>query len=182
MTYEEYKSNNTKKNKSSILNKLLNKLFTVIIFTISVIIISNYSETFRNFLIDDVLNKSMDFSKVNNIISKFTSIFEHNNTEMVIKEENKQEKYKDGIKYYVSNNSSVKLNSSGIVTYIGNKDDYNNTVIVEQSNGYYAWYGNIKESVKLYDYIESGNIIGTTNGDFYYYVLYKDDKPITNES
>ena len=35
------------------------------------------------------------------------------------------------------------------MTYIGNKDGYNNTVIIQQSNGYYAWYGNIKEEVKL---------------------------------
>ena len=50
------------------------------------------------------------------------------------------------------------------------------------TNGYYAWYGNIKESVKLYDYIEKGEYLGNSMSDFYYYVLYKDDKPIKYEN
>ena len=184
MTYEEYKTNNTNKKKNNKwIKKLLNKLFTIVIFTMSLIIISNYSSSFRNFLIEDVLTKSMDFSKINNLISNFTEIFNHEETtEMVIKEEKKSsEKYLDGIKYFVPENEPVILNKSGIVTFIGDKEGYNHTVIVQQSDGYYAWYGNIKETVKLYDYIESGNIIGRASGE-YYYVLYKDDKPITNES
>ena len=64
------------------------------------------------------------------------------------------------------------------VTYIGEKEGYNNTVIIQQSNGYYAWYGNIKENVKLYDYVESGTQIGTASNE-YYYVLLKDDKPLS---
>ena len=65
MTYEEYKNkNNTKK--SSVFKIILSKFYTVIIFTMIVIIISNSNSTFRNFLINDVLNNTMDFSKINN--------------------------------------------------------------------------------------------------------------------
>ena len=71
---------------------------------------------------------------------------------------------------------------SGIVTFIGEKEGYNNTIIIQQSNGYYAWYGNVQEKVKLYDYVEQGEILGTSKDNFYYYVLYKDDKPITHEN
>ena len=77
-------------------------------------------------------------------------------------------------------NEKILLKNSGIVTFIGNKDGYNNTIIVQQSNGYYAWYGNIKESIKLYDYVEKGSEIGSASGE-YYYVLLKDDKPIKDE-
>lgn len=181
MTYEEYKeSKNPKKN--NIISSILSKLFTVIIFTMIVIILCNCNKTFKNFIINDVLNNSMNFSYTNKIIDKFTDIFKNNKTQVVFKEENKSEIYKDGIKYYSSNNSDVLLKDSGIVTYIGNKEGYGNTIIIQQSNGYYAWYGNVKESIKLYDYIESGEKIGTTVENYYYYVLYKDDKPITNES
>ena len=179
MTYEEYKSNKDKKNKSnSILKKLLGKLFTIVIFTMLIIILSNYSEKFRNFLINDVLNSTMDFSKVNNIIDKTTSVFKSKEVQSVSKVDIKNaEKYKDGVKYIIKDNENIYLKDSGIVTFIGYKEGYGNTIIVQQSNGYYAWYGNIKESVKLYDYVESGDVIGVGSKE-YYYVLLKDDKII----
>lgn len=184
MTYEEYKNGKVSNNKNNnFIKRIISKLLTITIFTMIIITISNYSESFKNFIIDDVLNKTMDFSKINNITSKLTSIFDREITSPVIKNEDiKSEKYLDGIKYFVNNNSEIILNDSGIVTYIGEKEGYNNTVIIQQSNGYYAWYGNIKESIKLYDYIESGTVIGKALNNEYYYVLYKDDKPITNES
>lgn len=183
MTYEEYKNNkNQNKKNNSWLKNILGKFFTVVIFTMIVLIISNFSPKFREFLIDDVLNKTMDFSRVNNLIDSFTSVFKEEDIKPVIKVENeKEEDYKDGKKIYMTSSDEVLLKDSGIVTFIGHKDGYENTIIIQQSNGYYAWYGNIKENVKLYDYIESGNVIGTSN-NFYYYVLYKDDKPITNEN
>lgn len=171
MTYEEYKSSNKKK-KNNYIKVFMSKLFTIVIFSMLVIICSNYFPSFKNFLIDDVLNKTMDFSKVNSIMDKFKP----NKEVSVFKEED--ERYKDG---YKIKGNEVKLKSSGIVVFIGEKDDYGNTIVVQQSDGYYAWYGNIKEEVKLYDYIESGSLVGTSE-DFYYYVLYKDDKPVLNEN
>ena len=177
MTYEEYK-NKRSSNGKNILKKLLNKLFTVIIFTMLIIIISNYYPKFRTFLTDKVLNSTFDFSIVNKFINKTTSIFKTEEVKPVTKIiDEKSEKYLDGIKYNIGENEDVILKDSGIVTFIGKKDGYNNTIIVQQSNGYYAWYGNVKESIKLYDYVESGSKIGSASKE-YYYVLLKDDKPI----
>ena len=76
MTYEEYKNNkNQNKKNNSWLKNILGKFFTVVIFTMIVLIISNFSPKFREFLIDDVLNKTMDFSRVNNLVDSFTSVF-----------------------------------------------------------------------------------------------------------
>ena len=187
MTYEEYKNGN-KKSKSfkRFIKKLLGKLFTTLIFTMIIISISNYSPKFRNFLINDVLNNSMNFSKINNILDKTTNIFKTEKIEKVNKLEDNvisSEKYKDGIKYFIGDNENIYVKDSGIVTYIGKKDGYNNTIVIQQSNGYYAWYGNVKEKIKLYDYVESGSVLGIAS-DEYYYVLLKDDKPIdiNNES
>lgn len=185
MTYEEYKStknNSTKKRKSSsFLKNILGKFFTIVIFVMLVVIVSNYSESFRNFIINDVLNNTMDFSKINNLVDSMTSIFKTNVEDSTLNvasiKDSKPEKYKDGVKYRVKENENVIVKDSGIVTFIGKKDGYNNTIIVQQSNGYYAWYGNVKESVKLYDYVESGSILGTASLE-YYYVLLKDDKPV----
>lgn len=179
MTYEEYKNKKDSK-ANNIFKKILSKLFTIVIFTMIVITLSNTSPKFKSFIVDKVLNSTIDFSFVNKLSNKVTNVFKTpNNTLPVAKEENnRKERYKDGIKYIVNKGASVNIKDSGIVTYIGNKDGYNNTVIIQQSNGYYAWYGNIKEEVKLYDYIESGNKIGETLTNEYYYVLLKDNKPV----
>lgn len=174
MTYEDYKNNNRKR--SNIIIKLFNKLFTVIIFTMLIVIISNYSPKFRNFIINDVLNNTINFSKVNRFINKYTNVFKISDTKPVVSvPTNNSEKYLDGLKYKIGTNEEVYVKDSGIVTFIGNKEGYNNTIIVQQSNGYYAWYGNIKEKVKLYDYLESGTVLGIASNE-YYYVLIKDDK------
>ena len=179
MTYEEYKNKKDSK-ANNIFKKILSKLFTIVIFTMIVITLSNMSPKFKSFIVDKVLNSTIDFSFVNKLSNKVTNVFKtSNNTLPVVKEENnRKERYKDGIKYIVNKGASVNIKDSGIVTYIGNKDGYNNTVIIQQSNGYYAWYGNIKEEVKLYDYIESGSKIGETLTNEYYYVLLKDNKPV----
>ena len=177
MTYEDYSKKTS--NKKNYLKVLLNKLFTVIIFTMLVITISNYSPKFKSFLVDKVLNDSMDFSFFNNIVNKITTVFKSEEIIPVSSNINdtKYEKYLSGVKYIINDNEEVTIKDSGIVTFIGEKDGYNNTIIIQQSNGYYAWYGNIKESVKLYDYIEKGSVIGSASKE-YYYVLLKDDKPI----
>lgn len=179
MTYEEYKNKKDSKT-NNIFKKILSKLFTIVIFTMIVITLSNMSPKFKSFIVDKVLNSTIDFSFVNKLSNKVTNVFKtSNNTLPVVKEENnRKERYKDGIKYIVNKGASVNIKDSGIVTYIGNKDGYNNTVIIQQSNGYYAWYGNIKEEVKLYDYIESGSKIGETLTNEYYYILLKDNKPV----
>lgn len=179
MTYEEYKNKKDSK-ANNIFKKILSKLFTIVIFTMIVITLSNMSPKFKSFIVDKVLNSTIDFSFVNKLSNKVTNVFKtSNNTLPVVKEENnRKERYKDGIKYIVNKGTSVNIKDSGIVTYIGNKDGYNNTVIIQQSNGYYAWYGNIKEEVKLYDYIESGSKIGETLTNEYYYILLKDNKPV----
>lgn len=179
MTYEEYKNKKDSK-ANNIFKKILSKLFTIVIFTMIVITLSNTSPKFKSFIVDKVLNSTIDFSFANKLSNKVTNVFKtSNNTLPVVKEENnRKERYKDGIKYIVNKGASVNIKDSGIVTYIGNKDGYNNTVIIQQSNGYYAWYGNIKEEVKLYDYIESGSKIGSSLTNEYYYVLLKDNKPV----
>lgn len=179
MTYEEYKNKKDSK-ANNIFKKILSKLFTIVIFTMIVITLSNTSPKFKSFIVDKVLNSTIDFSFVNKFSNKVTNVFKtSNNTLPVVKEENnRKERYKDGIKYIVNKGASVNIKDSGIVTYIGNKDGYNNTIIIQQSNGYYAWYGNIKEEVKLYDYVESGSKIGSSLTNEYYYVLLKDNKPV----
>ena len=180
MTYEEYKNNKNHKdpNENNFFKNLLSKFLTIVVFTLLVVIISNNNPSFKSFIVDKVLNSTFDFSKINKLISNVTDIFDtKDNTLNVSKVYKDSEKYKDGLKYILNGEENVYLSDSGIITFIGEKEGYNNTIIVQQSNGYYAWYGNVNPKVKLYDYVEKGTVIGTAT-DEYYYVLLKDDKPV----
>ncbi len=184
MTYDEYKNSKDNKTKKNYLKSFLSKLFTIIIFTMIIVITSNLSSDFRNFIIDNVLNSTFDFSKFNKLVNNTTDIFKSDNKTAPVSSEvdlKNTEEYLDGVKYHIGDNEKVLVKDSGIVTFIGKKEGYKNTIIVQQSNGYYAWYGNVKESIKLYDYVEAGSEIGTASNE-YYYVLLKDDKPIKNEN
>ena len=65
-----------------------------------------------------------------------------------------------------------------MVIFVGEKENYGNTVIIEQVNGVEVWYSNIKSSVKIYDYIEKGSLIGEADGTLY--LVFKKDGNILN--
>ena len=66
---------------------------------------------------------------------------------------------------------------SGIVVFIGEKEDYGNTVIIQGMDGIDYWYGNITNlGVKLYDYVETKNIIGQAKDNKLYVLFMKDNK------
>jgi len=85
--------------------------------------------------------------------------------------------YKDGVKLSVSNNYLVPILNSGIVVFIGEKENYGSTIIIQQVDGIDVWYSNISSNnIKLYDYVEKGNLLGEANGDFIYLSFQKDGK------
>ena len=174
MTIEEYK--NKKKGQTVSSNKYLNGLVkrTMIcfVFVLLVLAISLTSETGRNYIKKYLLETNFEFSKINSIYNKYIGKLNNENIETVnsnqLLEYTKEEEYKDGVKLTVSENYNVNLLESGIVVYIGEKEGYGNTIIVQQSNGIDAWYGNIENvGVKIYDYIEKGSIIGNASNTLY---------------
>lgn len=76
--------------------------------------------------------------------------------------------YKKGVKLNVDDNYLVPIIESGIVVFIGNKDDYGKTVIIEQVDGVNVWYGNIDNiNVSLYDYVSKGEFLAEASKSFY---------------
>ena len=68
-----------------------------------------------------------------------------------------------------------------MVVFIGNKEGYGNTVIIEDLDGVYNWYGNIDNtSLKLYDYVDKGTLVGEVNNTLYL-VFSKGDKYLNYE-
>ena len=69
-----------------------------------------------------------------------------------------------------------------MVTFVGEKENYGNTIIIEQVDGVSLWYSNIdKENVKLYDYVEKGSLLGEVKGNTLYLVYKKDDNVLNYE-
>ena len=88
--------------------------------------------------------------------------------------------YKDGAK--VNDVNVIYPFKSGIVVFIGEKEEYGNTVIIQGMDGVDYWYGNITNlNVKLYDYIESDNIIGEAKDNTLYLLFMKDNKILDYE-
>ena len=106
-----------------------------------------------------------------------------NDTYPVFKEKleyNDISKYLNGVKLEVGDNYLVPVINSGLVLYIGQKDGYNNTVIIEGENGVDIWYGNMSNvSLKLYDYVEAGSLLGEVNNNTLY-LVYSEDNDFLN--
>ena len=85
MTYEEYKNNKKETSSRSIFKSFMSKLFTIVIFTMLVIIISNYSPKFRDFITNKVLNSTIDFSFINKFMNRTTDVFKKEETKKLFK-------------------------------------------------------------------------------------------------
>jgi len=141
-------------------------------------------------LIDEYIFKdSIEFTKINNWyqenIGKIIPEL-NDNTSLVFSSEdlkkNKYSSYLDGIKFDIEKNSPVSLLSGGVVVFIGEKEDYGNTLILQGNDGIDYWYGGITNlNVNLYDYLEKDTLIGETKDNCLYLVLQKDGKYISYE-
>lgn len=165
--------------------KKLNKILIVVIITLSTLIGIKKSRNFNNFFYKNIYESSIPFIKINNWYEKiFGTIPFKNipNTEMVFNEKltyQSSEKYLDGVRLNVQNEYLVPSYGTGLVLFIGEKENYGNTVIVSLNNGIDIWYSNVNPSVKLYDYIKEGELIGTSLSN-YIYIVFKKDGAILN--
>ena len=170
----------TKKNYFNIINKFL---FFVLITIVTLILLkSNPSlkEKFYKYVYSDHIS----FAYLNNLYKKYFGEIipsKKEETKQVFDEKinySKSSKYKDGVKLEVGPNYLVPSLESGMVIYIGNKDDYGSTVVIEQTDGVEVWYSNVTTNLKMYDYIEKGTNIGEANNTLY--LVFKKDGDILN--
>lgn len=161
----------------------ISKILICIIVTLIVLIYSSINSDNKRKVNDIIVNNTFDFMDFKN---KYMKIFNYKEekTNLVIKnnfEYESKEKYHDGEKYIISPNQVINPITSGIVIYIGNKDNYNNTIIIQGSDGFDIWYGNIINSnLKMYDYINEKDIVGEGSNEIYL-IITKDGKYYTYE-
>ena len=166
----------------------VNQLCITIILTLLTLIVLKSNSGLKQEFYKQVYEKNFSFTQVNELYKKYfgNSIpFEDffMQTKPVFNEKltySEASIYMDGVKLTVDDKYLIPNQLSGLVVFIGEKEGYGNTVIIQQANGIDLWYGNVENvSVKLYDYVEQGNLIGTTK-DTNLYLVYKKDGEVLN--
>lgn len=166
--------------------KWINKILVVVLITLCTLIGVKKSKKFSSFFYDNVYETSMPFIKINNYYEKIfgSSLPFKNSDKMVFNEKlsyNSSEKYMDGVKLGVEYSYLVPSYGTGLVLFVGEKENYGNTVIVSNNSGIDVWYSNIEPCVKLYDYVKEGELIGSSLDDKIYMVFKKDGNILNYE-
>ena len=82
--------------------------------------------------------------------------------------------YKEGVKLTVDKEYLIPILESGVVIFIGDKEEYGKTIIIQQVNGIDVWYSNIDNiSVNLYDYVTKGEFLAQAKDTTLYLVFQK---------
>jgi hypothetical protein len=136
----------------------------------------NNKELYTKYVLED----NISFVRFRNYYEKYFMGVESNisNNDVLVNNVSDYE-YVDGMyKYY---KEDVNVISSGIVVYVGDKDNLGNTVIIQGVDGIDIWYSNLGEvSIGMYDYVSNGDKIGLSN-EYYLVSLYKDGNMISYE-
>ena len=165
-------------------SNVINRSLICIVIFMFLLIINKFDHNFISDIKRNIFNKSFNFIKVNsltrNILGKeFIYYQDENNSLQVINDDLYSEevhKYYDGEKFKVSDNLPIGTFESGVVIFIGDKDNYKNTVIVQGTDGFNIWYGNIKDvNVSLYDYVEKNSLLGNSDGEEVYILIEKNN-------
>lgn len=162
------------------------KLFLTVLITLVILINIKGDEEFKNRFYEVVYENNFNFAQVNSIYQNiFGSSFPFKDlidTKPVFMETlvyTSKEKYLDGVNLSVATDYLVPVIKSGLVVFIGEKEGYGEVVVIEQVNGVDCWYGNLDATnVKLYDYVDAGNILGSANKSLY--LVYKKDGKVVS--
>ncbi len=165
-------------------------LITLIIFLIGAILIKS-NANYKEYIYDNIYNKNISFTGIKKFYNKYLGGIIPidklvTNTEPVFSEKltyTEESKYFDGVKLKVTTNYLVPVLESGLVVYIGEKENYGDVVIIQGMDGVDIWYGNmLTTSVSLYDYIEEGSLLGETDNDYLYLVYTQNGKYLNYEA
>ena len=186
--YENIINRSKSKPKKNYLKNLLIRIMIVIILFLSLAIAYKSNNNFKGYIDKYLYSDSIPFTKIKKFYNKYLGgilpKIKEENTSLVFNEKinyMSSEEYYDGVVLKVDSSYLVPAIEEGMVVFIGYKEHYGNTVIIESLEGVHYWYGNMSNiSLKLYDYIEKGSFIGEAS-DNLYLVFSKDDKYLNYE-
>lgn len=181
---EYFKKKINKKNKEDdnkplhkfLFSLLVKSLLVVIIFLGSLIYIRQSSKNRNNFK-KVVYQNSISFARIYNAYEKylgdvipFKNLYKDNvkkvSDEKITYESIKKED--NGYVLNVSSNYTVPIINSGIIIEVKEDKKYGNLVKVQDKDGLNITYGYVTDlNVKLYDYVDKGEILGVSNEKLY---------------
>lgn len=163
------------------LSNLLSKFLLSIIFLMVSIILIKSNSNIKNFYQEDILTKQINFTKFNDFYTKyFGNILPDYTvpsvpTQMASNTEfdyTNGTPYLNGTKLETTENYPVPIITSGIIVFLGNKDDLGPTCIIQGVDGVDIWYSHIDiSSLNLYDYVTEGKILAPTESDYFYLTI-----------
>ena len=172
-----------KKNSKYVSNLFTRTLVAVIVVLISAIYVNASDKNLKSYK-ENLFEKSLSFNKVSSAYNKvFGNVMplelDKGTTKSVFNEGISYSditKYENGYKLTLTNNMVTSL-YDGIVVFIGEKEGYGNTIIVQGSNGVDIWYGNVTNvGVSLYDYIDKDTMLGESIDSNLYLVFNKENQ------
>lgn len=168
---------------------LIKSLIVILLFLLSMIFIRQNDKNKKIFK-EKVYNNSLSFAKIYNLYSKYLGDalpFKDTIKDDTKKVSNEKITYssikKEGDDYLlvVPSNYTLQSIKSGIVIEVKKDDKYKNIVKIQDKSGVNITYKNLNEvEVKLYDYVEKGEILGSTS-DKLYINFEKDGKYLSYE-
>lgn len=186
----KYLNKNNKNSRKNPMHGFFTKILICMVIVLSLLVFLKYDKNNKQVIYKYLYENNISFAGINawykkhfGDITPFQDLVK-DNTKLVFNDNlvyNDASIYKNGVKLNVEKNYLIPIIESGIVVFIGNKDDYGKTVIIEQIDGVSVWYGNVDNiNVSLYDYVSKGEFLAEAN-DSFYMVFQKDGKYIKYE-
>lgn len=160
----------------------INKVLITAIISLALLISFKLSPEFKSLFNQHVYTESFPFAKVKELYQKYfgsTLVDTSSKDDQAVFSEkltyDSQSVYHDGVALSVTSNYMIPNINSGIVVFIGEKENYGKTVIVQQLDGVDVWYGNVDTvNVKMYDYVEQGALLGEVVDNTLYVAFQKE--------
>ncbi len=163
--------------------KFIIRVMFVVLITLICLIGFKKDVGFKNLFYSKVFNSHFSFVSVNNYYKKIFgspipfSDFFLKREQSVFNEKlsySSSNSYYDGVELDVCDNYLVPSIDEGMVIFIGDKENYPNTIIVSSLDGVEIWYSNVTvNNVSLYDYVGKGDLIGSSLSNKIYLLFLK---------
>ena len=169
------------------IKQIINKiLISIILFLLASIIIKE-NPKYKNILKEKIYEDSFKFTKIKLLYEEKFGTFL--SLDKIIKETQpvfnekisylNKETYYDGVELTVESNYLVPAIESGIIVYIGEKEKYGKTIIIEQTNGIDVFYSNVEPmNLNIYDYVEKGELLGEVKTNKLYLIFQKNGQVV----
>lgn len=153
---------------------LLNQiLICAVLFLVA--LIATKSKTYKEQIYKYVYSYNLSFAEIEKLYQKhFGELFptgeKKEKVDPVTSEKlsyESLEEIENGAKLKVGKQASITAFESGLVLFVGEKDGFGSTLILEQVDGVEAWYVGVDvHELSIYDYVEKSSIIASSKEDY----------------